>query len=90
MDEQQRHDFEASPVTQGYGEIGSRGMQRLLIAQLTLRSKSGEMNTVDLVFNDWVEVQNGRYRYHAIDCGDEVRIKLAISEYLACEVIWNL
>jgi hypothetical protein len=90
MDEGQKKEFESSHVAQGYGEIGSRGMQRLLIVQLKLQSQSGESKTVDMVINEWVEVQNGRYRYHAIDCGDEVRIKLVISEYLACEVIWDL
>ena len=90
MDDGQREDFESSHVVQGYGEIGSRGMQRLLIAQFNLQSEGGEMKTIDLVINDWVEVQVGRYRYHAIDYGDVVRIKLVISEYLACEVMWNL
>ena len=38
--------------------------------------------------NDWIEVQPGRYRYHAsIDAG--IRVRLVLSEYLACEVIWN-
>lgn len=89
MDEGQRKDFEASHVVQGYGEIGSRGMQRLLIAQLNLQSQCGERKTVDLMINDWVEVQSGRYRYLAIDYGETVQIKLVISEYLACEVNWN-
>lgn len=89
MDKAQRDDFEACHVTQVYGEIGSRGMQRLLIAQFTLQSQNDETKTVDLVINDWVEVQEGRYRYHAIDDGKAVIIKLVISEYLACEVIWD-
>ena len=38
--------------------------------------------------NDWIEVQPDRYRYHTtIDAG--VRVRLVLSEYLACEVIWN-
>lgn len=65
-------------------------MQRLLVAQFTLQSGAGETEMVGLVINDWVDVQEGRYRYHAIDYGDAVRIKLVISEYLACEVVWGL
>lgn len=90
MDERQREEFESSHVVEGYGEIGSRGMQRLLVAQFTLLSDSGKTEMAGLVINDWVEVQNGRYRYHAIDDGDMVRIKLVVSEYLACEVAWNI
>jgi hypothetical protein len=65
-------------------------MQRLLVTQLTLQSSAGETSTLDLLVNDWVDVQEGRYRYHAADYGDEVRIKIVISEYLACEVAWEL
>lgn len=38
--------------------------------------------------NDWIEVQPGRYRYlTTIDA--VVRVRLVLSDYLACEVIWN-
>lgn len=90
MDEAQREEFESSHVVESYGEVGSRGMQRSLIAQFTLQSDAGETKTVGLVINDWVDVQEGRYRYHAVNYGDAVRIKLVISEYLACDVVWSL
>lgn len=36
----------------------------------------------------WIEVQRGRYRYlTTIDA--VVRVRLVLSEYLACEVIWS-
>lgn len=84
-----REEYESSHVVEMHGEIGSRGMQRLLVAQFTLQASSGETRTVHMLINDWVEVQEGRYRYHAIDYGDAIRVKLVISEYLACEVIWD-
>lgn len=87
---EQRDAYETSQVVQTYGEIGSRGMQRLLVTQLTLQSSSGETSTIDLVINDWVEVQEGRYRYHAAEWGNKATIKIVISEYLACEVTWAL
>lgn len=90
LTEEERDSYEASQVVQAYGEIGSRGMQRLLVTQLTLQSSTGESITNDLLINDWVDVQEGRYRYHAADYGDEARIKIVISEYLACEVAWEL
>lgn len=88
LTEEQRDSFEASQIGETFGEVGSRGMQRLLVTQLTLQSSAGETSTVNLLINDWVEVQEGRYRYHAVDYGDEVTIKVVLSEYLACEATW--
>lgn len=89
MSEEQRDSYEGSHVVQAFGEVGSRGLQRLLVTQLTLQSATGEMSTVDLLINDWVEVQEGQYRYHAIDDGGEVKIKIVIGEYLASEIVWK-
>ena len=36
----------------------------------------------------WIEVQPGRYRYHTTTDA-AVPVRLVMSEYLACEVIWN-
>jgi hypothetical protein len=72
-----------------FGEVGSRGLQRMLDTQLSLRSQIGETKTLGLLINDWVDVQEGRYRYLAIDDGREVRIKIVIGEYLACDVSWT-
>jgi hypothetical protein len=44
-----------------------------------------------LVCNEpsWIEIQPGRYRYLAtVDA--VVRVRLVLSEYLACEVLWDL
>lgn len=89
MDEEQLGEFEASQIAETFGEIGSRGMQRWMVVQLTLQSDSGETSTKGMLVNDWVEVQEGRYRYHAIDDGDTAKIKLVIGDYLACEVVWS-
>lgn len=90
MSEEQQDEFEASQVVDLLGEIGSRGSQRLHVVQLTFRSDSGETRTKDLRVNEWVEVQEGLYRYHAADYGDMVRIKLVIGDYLACAVEWGM
>jgi hypothetical protein len=37
----------------------------------------------------WSVMPEDRYRYHAIDEGSEIRIKIVIGEYLATEVIWS-
>lgn len=36
----------------------------------------------------WIEGQSGRYRYLAT-ADDLVRVRMVLSEYLACEVIWD-
>jgi hypothetical protein len=35
-----------------------------------------------------LDVQKDCYRYLAIDDGGEIKIKIVIAEYLACEVTW--
>ena len=56
-------------------EVGSRAMQRMLIAD-------------DDVFNGWIVVQPGRYRYLAY-VDSAVTVRMVLSEYLACEVVWE-
>jgi hypothetical protein len=88
MSEKERDSYEASHVTPLLGEIGSRRMQRLLVTQVTLESSMGQSSTLRLLVNDWIEVQDGRYRYLAADEAGAVRIKIVIGEYLACDVSW--
>ena len=88
MTPEQQELFNAPYIPQLFGEVGSRGMQRTLLTTLTLEGPNGERSEVPLFFNDWIEVQEGRYRYLAIDDADGIRVKIVISEYLACEVVW--
>jgi hypothetical protein len=91
MTDAEREDFEASHVVQMFGEIGSRASQRFMATQITLESLNGETSTMmNLVINDWLDVQEGCYRYLAIDDDGEIKIKIVIAEYLACEVTWAL
>lgn len=90
LPEQFLAEFNAPHAIQTYGEIGSRGMQRLRVAEIKLAGPSGEERFLHLILNDWVEVQEGRYRFQAIDDGGVVRIKIVIGEYLACEAAWEL
>jgi len=89
MTGEERDSYEAAHVVGLFGEVGSRGMQRLMVTQVTLQTSTGESKAIDYIINDWVEVQENRYRYHAIDDDDEVRVKIVIGEYLACDVAWR-
>ena len=61
----------------------------MLVAQIMPRQNNGAQPSLGMVINDWVDVQDGLYRYHAIDDNNIVIIKIVIAEYLACEVIWQ-
>jgi hypothetical protein len=90
LSKEQRDAFEELEYIEQLGEIGSRGSQRVLATQITLQSETGGVLTYDVLINDWLDVQEGNYRYHAADKNGEIRIKIVIREYLACEVIWRL
>ena len=83
-----RESFDAAHVQQLFGEVGSRGIQRMLVTQLTLESESGEQSELRLLVNDWVDVQEDQYRYLAIDDVGGLVIRIIVAEYLACEVMW--
>jgi hypothetical protein len=57
-------------------EVGSRAMNRLLIAG------------PDVFTEGWLVVQDGRYRYRVTQ-GDGNRVRMVFREYLACEVAWD-
>lgn len=89
LTEEEREEFEAPHFIDTLGEVGSRGMQRTLVTQIALETLDGNQSTLNLAINDWLEVQEGRYRYIAIDEGTEITIKIVVAEYLACEVVWT-
>ena len=82
--------FEAPHLQEVFGEVGSRNLQRLAVVQVQLRSEDGENKPLGLLMNDWIDVQNGFYRYLAISESGGVSIRIVIADYLACEVIWRL
>jgi hypothetical protein len=88
MTEDQKEAFDACHVTQLMGEIGSRSSQRALVTQVLLQSISAEQRSLGLLVNDWLDVQDGRYRYLAIGDLGKITIRIVIAEYLACEVTW--
>lgn len=64
--------FESPPAPLVWPEVGSR---KFLVL--------GEGNVTD----EWIDVQEGRYRYLAGTDGS-VFVRIVLSEYLTCEVIW--
>ncbi len=71
-----RHHFETPPSVVLWPEVGSRAMQRILIAD-------------NMAFGPgWIDVQPGQYRYLTVT-GKAILIRFVVGEYLACEVIWD-
>ena len=89
MSEETRESFDSAHHQQLFGEVGSRGLQRMLVTEVFLRSESGQQSEARWLLNDWVDVQDGYYRYLAIDDVGGVVIRIVIAEYLACEVGWR-
>lgn len=90
LPQDQRDAFESVHIQQIFGEVGSRNLQRMVVTQFMIESATGEPRGTGMLVNDWVDVQNGRYRYLAIDDVGGLVIRIVVSEYLACEVAWKL
>lgn len=75
--EARRH-FENPPHPSAWPEVGTRAMQRMAIS----------MAGPTILRPDWIDVQEGQYRYFAIS-ESAVMVRVVIGEYLACEVIWG-
>ncbi len=83
-----REEFDAPHVQQMFGEVGSRGLQRMLVTQISLRAQNGKESTLSLLLNDWIDVQEGYYRYLAVDDIHALIIRIIIADFFACEVGW--
>lgn len=70
----QRSEFLTADLGPGWPEVGSRMMTRLLTGQ-------------DLD-DGWVVVQEGVYRYFAVENGGFL-VRIILREYLAAEVTWQ-
>lgn len=88
FDAEQLEAFEEAPPPQLLGEIGSRASQRVCVLQARLVGPNGEERVADLLINDWIDVQEERYRYLATDQEGLIRVRMVLGEYLACEVVW--
>jgi hypothetical protein len=74
-----RSHFEELPSPSAWPEVGTRAMQRM----------ASSMGTATAIYSDWIEVQEGQYRYFAFAEGAPVLVRIVVGEYLACEVIWG-
>lgn len=66
----------AAEVVAGWPEVGSRAMQRLLIAGS------------DVFQEGWLVVQDGNYRFR-VSQEAGLTVKIVLREYLACHIVWH-
>lgn len=74
LDLTSREAFEFPPDVLMYPEVGSRAMIRMLVQGVPSPS--------------WIVIQPGRYRFMTSP-GLPVLVRMVLSEYLACEVVWH-
>ena len=81
--------FDAAHFPHLLPEVGSRASQRMMVIQPTVQGPDGSMPIMPpFIMQDWQDVQEGRYRYLATSDGGEVRVRIVLGEYLACDVRW--
>lgn len=88
MTAEQKETFDSPCFSTLFAEVGSRGLQRHVFVQAKLESSEGDTRNMGLIVNDWLDVQEGRYRYLASQDIEGIKIKIVIAEFLACEVFW--
>ena len=90
LTQEAQDDFNAVHFQEIVGEIGSRNMQRLLVTQMTQMSENGTSKTINMIINDWLDVQDDLYRYLTINDMGSIVIRIVIAEYFACEIEWKI
>ena len=78
MSDEERAAFETVPESPGWPEIGSRAFVNLIV-------RSDRVHAME---DGWTILQRGRYRY-AISQPGGIVARMVLSEYLACEVVWE-
>ncbi len=80
--------FDSNEVLGTIGELGSRLSQRLVVISVGL--DGGDAGKAHgFLFNDWVDVQEGTYRYFVGESRTGVSVKIVFREHLACFTQWK-
>lgn len=89
MSKSEWDDFDGATVIGQLGEVGCRNIQRMYVVEATPDSAFDEDEITPLIINDWVDVQDGIYRYHTLQLSGGIQVKIILSEYMACTVFWE-
>lgn len=71
-------------------EIGSRAFRNIYVVEALMNSSEGdEINTKPLLMVDWVDIQDGYYKYQVYFKNDKIWVKMIFQDFLYCEVIFS-
>ena len=88
MTQEDFESFDAPHILGVFGEVGSRSTQRTQVIELTFQTEE-EGQTKDIfLMNDWIEVQENRYKYLAFEIEAGIAVHIVIGGYLGCQIIW--
>jgi hypothetical protein len=85
-----QNEFDSIELVGSINEVGTRQTQRLMVISMEMQSSSGERRSGGVVVNDWLDVQEGTYRYQVREGVAAIEVRIVIWEYLVAQVIWDL
>ena len=71
-------------------EIGSRAFRNIYVVEMKTKSADGEGCRMPMLLMDWVDVQEGFYKYQVYFKNGQVWVKMIIRDFLYCEVVMAL
>lgn len=71
-------------------EIGSRAFRNIYVVEMKAETTDEEEHRVSMLLIDWVDVQEGYYKYQVYFKNGQVWVKMIIRDFLYCEVVMSL
>lgn len=71
-------------------EIGSRAFRNIYVVEMEMESIDGDGCRIPMLLMDWVDVQEGFYKYQVYYKNGQVWVKMIIRDFLYCEVAMSL
>lgn len=71
-------------------EIGSRAFRNIYVVEMETKSADGAGCRMPMLFMDWVDVQEGYYKYQVYFKNGQLWVKMIIRDFLYCEVVMSL
>ncbi len=73
-----------------FPEIGSRAFRNIYVVEINTETIDNQYYTIPVLLMDWVDVQDGCYKYQVYIKNNQVWIKMIIRNFLYCEVTMKL